>query len=88
LKKDEKEIIADDSFTVLIFTLKRNTIVLYLNDFGIITIDRKIYRNETFIILANQESNILIMPLYVNYIIFYDNYVTSTEPEDCKFALY
>jgi hypothetical protein len=55
LEKDEKEIIADDSFTVLIFTLKRNTIVLYLNDFGIITIDRKIYRYDTFIILARQE---------------------------------
>jgi hypothetical protein len=55
LKKDEKEIIADDSFTVLIFTLKRNTIVLYLNDFGIITIDRKTYRYNTFIILARQE---------------------------------
>lgn len=56
LKKDEKEIIADDFSTVRVFTLNEVQLFLYLNGFEIIkTIDRKTYAYDTYAILARKK---------------------------------
>lgn len=56
LKKDEKEIIADDFSTVRVFTLNEIQLFLYLNGFEIIrTIDRKTYAYDTFVIVARKK---------------------------------